>query len=61
MSTAARVFALTAEEFNEYLVHDGIVDVIEQREAAGKTNDEAVERYSKHVKALVQVGSARSG
>ncbi len=61
VSTAARVFTLTAEEFNEYLVHDGIVDAIEQREAAGKTNDEAVERYSKHVKALVQVGSARSG
>ena len=61
VSTAARVFDLTAEEFNEYLVHDGIVDVIEQRTAAGKTNDDATERYSKHVKALVQVGDARSG
>ncbi len=61
VSTAARVIALSAEEFNEYLVHDGIADVIEQRAAAGKTNDEATERYSKHVKALVQVGDARSG
>ena len=61
VSTAARVFDLTAEEFNEYLVHDGITDVIEQREAAEKTNEEATERYSKHVKALVQVGDARSG
>ena len=61
VSTAARVFDLTAEEFNEYLVHDGIVDVIEQRTAAGKTNDDDAERYSKHVKALVQVGDARSG
>ena len=61
VSTAARVFDLTAEEFNEYLVHDGIVDVIEQRTAAGKTNDDATERYSKHVKALVQVGDARNG
>lgn len=60
VSTAARVFALTADEFNEYLVHDGIVDAIAEREAAGKTNDEAIERYSKHVKALVQVGDARS-
>ena len=60
VSTAARVFTLTAEEFNEYLVHDGIVDVIAEREAAGKTNDEAIERYSKHVKALVQVGDERS-
>ncbi|MDE2805597.1 MAG: DUF4198 domain-containing protein [Gemmatimonadota bacterium] len=60
VSTAPRVFALTAREFNEYLVHDGIVDAIEQRAAAGKTNDDATERYSKHVKALIQVGDARS-
>ena len=61
VSTAARVITLSAEDFNEYLVHDGITDAIEQRKAAGKTNDEATERYSKHVKALVQVGDARSG
>ena len=61
VSTAARVFTLTAQEFNDYLVHDGVVDVIAEREAAGKTNDEATERYSKHVKAIVQVGEARSG
>ena len=61
VSTAARVIALTAEEFNEYLVHDGIADLIEQRAEAGTTNDDATERYSKHVKALVQVGDARSG
>lgn len=60
VSTAPRVLTLTAREFNEYLVHDGIVDAIEQRAAAGKTNDDATERYSKHVKALVQVGAARS-
>ncbi|MYH52032.1 MAG: DUF4198 domain-containing protein [Gemmatimonadetes bacterium] len=61
VSTAARVITLSAEDFNEYLVHDGITDVIEQRAKAGKTGDEATERYSKHVKALVQVGDARSG
>ncbi len=61
VSTAARVFTLTAQEFNEYLVHDGIVDAIEQRAAAGRTNDDATERYSKHVKAVIQVGDARSG
>jgi uncharacterized GH25 family protein len=60
VSTNSTVFTLTAEEFNDYLVHDGILDAIEQREAAGKTNDEATERYSKHVKALIQVGSERS-
>ena len=61
VSTADRVFTLTAQEFNDYLVHDGVVDVIAEREAAGTTNDEATERYSKHVKAIVQVGEARSG
>lgn len=61
VSTAARVITLSAEDFNEYLVHDGITALIEERAAAGKTNDEATERYSKHVKALVQVGDARSG
>lgn len=60
VSTAARVIALTAEEFNDYLVHDGISDLIAQREAAGTTNRDATERYSKHVKALIQVGDARS-
>ena len=61
VSTAARVFTLTAQEFNDYLAHDGVVDAIAEREAAGKTNDEATERYSKHVKAVVQVGDDRSG
>lgn len=60
VSTAATVFTLTAQEFNDYLVHDGVTDAIEQRERAGKTNDEATERYSKHVKAVVQVGDAKS-
>jgi hypothetical protein len=60
ISTAATVFTLTADEFNEYLAHDRIVDAIEQRKAAGKWNDEATERYSKYVKALVQVGEQRS-
>ena len=41
-------------------MHDGIVDVIAEREAAGTTGNDATERYSKHVKALVQVGEARS-
>lgn len=61
VSTAARVITLTAEEFSDYLVHDGLLDTIEEREAAGTTGNEATERYSKHVKAVVQVGGARSG
>lgn len=61
VSTAARVITLSAEEFNEYLVHDGLLDTIEERRAAGTTDNGATERYSKHVKAVVQVGGARSG
>ena len=61
VSTGARVIPLTGVEFTEYLVHEGLVDEIAEREAAGKTNDDAAERYSKHVKAIVQVGDDRSG
>ncbi len=61
VSTAARVITLTGEEFNDYLVHDGLLDTIEERKAAGTTDNGATERYSKHVKAVVQVGGARSG
>ena len=61
VSTAPRVITLTAEEFSEYLVHDGLIDTIEEREAAGTAGNAATERYSKHVKAVVQVGGTRSG
>ena len=61
VSTGARVIPLTGPEFTEYLVHEGLVDEIAQREAAGESNDDAAERYSKHVKAIVQVGDDRSG
>ena len=61
VSTAPRVITLGAEDFNEYLVHDGLADVIERRAAAGRTGEDATERYSKHAKGLVQVGDARSG
>ncbi|MCG8469629.1 MAG: DUF4198 domain-containing protein, partial [Gemmatimonadetes bacterium] len=60
VSTAARVFDLSGEDFDGYLVHDGIEDVIAVRAAQGRTGEAATERYSKHVKALLQVGSTRS-
>ena len=58
VSTRARVFTLSAREFDDYLAHDGVLDVLEQRRDAPP--DSVTERYSKHVKALVQVGEARS-
>jgi len=60
VSTAARTFDLTAAEFNDYLAHDGIADVIAAREASGRAGEAATERYSKHVKAVLQVGDRRS-
>ena len=60
VSTAPRTFLLSATDFNEYLVHDGVLDILEKREREGTLVDEANETYSKHVKAIVQVGDARS-
>lgn len=60
VSTRPRTFTLTAEEFNNYLRHDGVVDVLAARKDNGTLDQEARERYSKHVKALVQVGDTQT-
>lgn len=59
VSTKPRVFTLSAREFDDYLEHDGVLDVLEARRAEPSA-DSVTERYSKHVKAVVQVGDARS-
>jgi hypothetical protein len=59
-STRPRELDLSAEEFNGYLEEDGIPDVLAARRAAGELGKGARERYSKHVKAVFQVGDARS-
>jgi uncharacterized GH25 family protein len=56
-----RELTLTAEQFNAYLKEDGIPDVLEARRATGELTKPARERYAKNVKALLQVGDARSG
>lgn len=60
VSTRPSVISLTGDEFNMYLKEDGIPDMLDARAKAGDLQKPAVERYSKHVKALVQVGNARS-
>lgn len=60
-STHPNVIALTAAEFNEYLRTDGIPDVLGARRRAGELDKPARERYHKHVKALIQVGTTRTG
>ncbi len=60
VSTKARALSLSAEDFNAYLEHDGVPDILEARKKRGETDQPATERYSKHVKAIVQVGEIRT-
>jgi uncharacterized GH25 family protein len=60
VSTAPRLIELTAEEFNEYLEHDGVLDMLEARRRDGVADQDSVERYSKHVKTILQAGGSTS-
>jgi hypothetical protein len=55
-----RRIELTAEQFNAYLKEDGILDVLEARTRNNQLDRPARERYSKHVKAIFQVGERRT-
>ena len=59
-STRPNELSLTAEQFNAYLEEDGLPDVLEARRAGNELGKGARERYAKHVKAVFQVGEARS-
>jgi hypothetical protein len=60
-SLRPREIALAAKDFNSYLASDGLPDILAARRKEGALDRPARERYSKHVKALLQVGSARTG
>ena len=60
VSTKPNIIALKADEFNTYLKDDGIPDVLAARKRDGELGTDSKERYHKHVKAMVQVGEARS-
>ena len=60
VSTKSRDFKMTADKFNAYLEHDGVLDMLAQRKANNTLEQDAVERYSKHVKAIFQVGEQKS-
>ncbi len=60
ISTRSTDFDLEADAFNEYLEHDGIPDVLETRRRNGELDKAVRERYSKHVKAVLQVGNRRT-
>ena len=56
LSTAPKMMELSAEDFNEYLAHDGVLDVLEKRQKHGTVDQPANEKYSKHVKTILQEG-----
>src|SRR5574341_710901 len=60
VSIRPRELELSAEEFNAYLEEDGIADVFEARRRDNELGKGARERYSKHVKAIFQVGRLRT-
>lgn len=60
-SLKPRQITLKANDFNKYLADDGIPDVLTLRRKNGQMGRDATERYSKHIKALIQVGPKRDG
>ncbi len=60
VSTRPSEIELDAKDFNGYLKDDGLPDELARRTKAGELGQDAKERYSKHVKAIVQVGDRRT-
>jgi uncharacterized GH25 family protein len=59
-STLPRELEMDGKEFNSYLEEEGLSDVLDTRRGAGELEKRTRERYAKHVKAIVQVGAART-
>lgn len=60
LSTKPREIALKATDFNEYLKEDGLPDILAARTKNNELGKDAKERYSKHVRAVFQVGDRLS-
>jgi len=60
LSTAPKVIDMSAEDFNGYLAHDGVIDMLEWRRKNDSLGADASEKYSKYVKAIFQVGEKKS-
>jgi hypothetical protein len=60
LSTKTKDFDLKANAFNGYLADDGIPDILALRKKNGTAKKDARERYSKHIKAIFQVGDTRT-
>ncbi len=60
VSTRPRNIELSAADFNSYLEHDGVLDMLEWRQENGAMGQDATEKYAKHVKAIFQIGDQTS-
>lgn len=60
ISTLPRMIDLNAEDFKDYLIHEGLLDMADERKEKGIEDQAAREKYSKHVKCLLQVGDTKS-
>jgi hypothetical protein len=60
LSTHPNKIELKAKDFNEYLEHDGVLDEVEWRKQNNALDEDAYEQYSKHVKAIFQVGGKKT-
>jgi len=60
VSTKPNNIELSAKDFNEYLEHDGVLDMLDWRKENNTLDKSAVEKYSKHVKTIFQVGDKKT-
>ncbi len=60
LSTMWRENQLAAKEFNEYLVGEGIPDILENRKRDKELEIDGRYRYSKYVKTILQVGNKQT-
>ncbi len=60
LSTRPNQLKISGMEFSGYLAEEGLTEVLDARKREGITSDSASERYAKHVKAVLQVGTARN-
>ncbi len=59
VSTKPKMIVLKAEDFRNYLKHDGVPDTLAAFDTAPHP-EKVRERYSKHVRAIFQVGDTRT-
>ena len=60
VSTRARNIEMAADDFNNYLEHDGVLDMLDWRKKNNALDQDAIEKYAKHVKTIFQVGDKQT-